>query len=81
METSDVFTAGFSPSPEPTRWSLQGGRDTEIGAPESGNRARLKVATQHDGVAMSPFNDIACLRCQIKRITVSLPSTQYSRVR
>ena len=81
METSDVSSARLSHSPEPARWSLQRGRDTETGAPGSGSRMRREAATQPNRDAVSPFNGIACLRCQIKRITVSVPSTQYSRLR
>ena len=81
VETSDISSATLSHSPEPTRWSLQRGRDTEIGAPESGSRMRREVATQHNRDAVSPFNGIACLRCQIKRITVGVSSARYSRLR
>ena len=81
VETSDVSSARLSHSPEPARWSLQRGRDTEIGAPGSEGPMRREAATQRNRDAVSPFNGIACLRCQIKRITVSVSSVRYSRLR
>lgn len=69
---SDITSAGLSHVPEPTRYSLQMARDSEVGASHGGNRGRRALSTRHDKDVM------ACLHCQVKRVTVSVPSVRVS---
>ena len=75
---SDIVSAGTSHVPEPTRFSLQTARDTEVGASHSGGRRRRALSARHDKGAVSTFNGIACLHCQVKRVPVSVSSVRVS---
>ena len=65
---SDIASAGLSHVPEPTRC-----RDAH-----SGRQGRRASSARHDEDAVSTFNDSACLRCQLKRVIVSIPSVRVS---
>ena len=73
VPTSGITSAGLSHVPKPTRCSFQTPRDTKVEASQSGDQGRLALIPRHDQNAVSTFNDIACLRCQVKRVTVSVP--------
>ncbi len=74
VPTAGITSAGLSHVPEPTRCSLQTARDTKVGVSQSGGEGPLALTAQHDKNAVSTLNDIACLRCQVKRVVVSVPS-------
>ena len=80
VATSGLASAGLSYSPDPTRWSSQTPGDTETGASQSGSRRRRGSSAQHNEDAVSTLNGIACLRCQLKRVPVSVPSAQDPRL-
>ena len=68
---SDIALAGLSHIPEPTHC-----RDAEARASHSGRQGRRASNARHDEDGVSTFNDSACLRCQLKRVTVSVPSVR-----
>ena len=68
VATSGLTSAGLSHPPEPTYWSLQTPSDTEVGASQSACRRRQVLS------------GIACVRCQLKRIQVSVTSARYPRL-
>ena len=70
---SDIASAGLSHIPEPTRC-----RDAEAGTSHSRRQGRRALSARHDEDAVSMFNDRACLRCQVKRVIVSVPSVRVS---
>ena len=80
VATSELASAGLSHPHEPTRWSLQAPRDTEISTSQSGSRRRRVSSAQRNKDAVSTFNGTACLRCQLKRVTVSVPSALCPRL-
>ena len=80
VATSGLTSAGFSHPHEPTRWSLQAPRGTAIDPSQSGSRRRRVSSVQPNKDAVSMFNGTACLRCQIKRVPVSVPSARYPRL-
>lgn len=75
VSISGLTSAGFSHPHEPTRWSLQAPRD--IDPYQSGSRRRRVSSVQGNRDAVSTFNGTACLRCQLKRVPVSVPSARY----
>ena len=80
VTTSGLTSAGLSHPHEPTHWSLQEPRDTDIGASQGGSRRRRVSSAQRNNDAVSTFNGTACLRCQLKRVPVSVPSARYPRL-
>lgn len=69
----DIASAGSSHVSEPTHYSLQTARDAKVGASRYGRQGRRELSVRHDDDAVSTFNDSACLRCQLKRVTVRVP--------
>ena len=68
---SDLASARSSHIPEPNRCR-------DAGASHSGRQGRRALSARHDEEAVSTFNDSACLRCQLKRVTVSVPLVRVS---
>ena len=80
VATSGLTSVGLSHPHETTRWSLQAPRDTEIGASQGRSRKRRVSSAQGNKDTVSTFNGTACLRCQLKRVPVSVPSARYPRL-
>ena len=79
VATSGPTSAGLSHPHEPTRWSSQAPRDTKLDASQGRSRRRRVLSAQRNKDAVSTFNGTACLRCQLKRVTVSVPSARSPR--
>ena len=69
--SSNLASAQLSHIPEPTRCR-------DAGASHSGMQGHRALSARHDEQAVSTFNDSACLRCQLKRVTVSVPLVRVS---
>ena len=80
VATSGLTSTGFSHPHEPTHWSWQAPRDIEIDPSHIGSRRRRESSAQRNKDAVSTPNVTACLRCQLKRVPVSVPSTRYPRL-